>query len=409
MTFSAKRMDPNVVSHPQKAQTTSTYLRPVFLAWLLTAAICGLFAAAPASTHTLGQSYIFANIEEQRISGHLELPADQLLPALGLAAPTNKAALAELLVDEWPRIEAYLRSHFSITQEGTQYVMQFGERDSYDVEIAYFLLVDFVALAPAPIADKVDMHYSAILHALPEHRGGLVVESNVKTGLTGNHKGLSFFFAPGRENFTLNTLGESALANLFQFVREGMVHIWIGYDHILFLITLLLASVVVSTGRGFKAVDRLRPAMINLITVVTLFTVAHSITLALAMKGWVTLPSRIVEPMIALSIVVVALNNIYPFMRKYVWLLIFGFGLFHGLGFASVLMELAVNRQSRIMGLIGFNVGVEIGQLAIVLVIFPILYLLRQQSWYGFAVLKVGSGLIALVGAWWLVTRALNV
>ncbi|MGI9287860.1 MAG: HupE/UreJ family protein [Pseudomonadales bacterium] len=394
------------MSHPKRDQIVS---KPIaFFALLLAAAITGLLAAVPANAHTLGQSYVFANIEERQISGHLELPADQLLLALGLTEPTDKAALAELLNNEWPRIETYLRSHFTIAQNGTGYALQFAERDSLEIEIAYFLLVNFVAIAPGAIADKVDFHYSAIMHTVPDHRGGLVVESNVKTGLKGNHRELSFFFAPGREDFTLNTLGESALANLFQFVREGMVHIWIGYDHILFLVTLLLASVVIVTGGDFKPADKLRPAMINLITVVTLFTVAHSITLALAMKGWVTVPPRMVESMIALSVVVVALNNIYPFMRKYVWLLIFGFGLFHGLGFASVLMELAVNRQSRIMGLIGFNVGVEIGQLAIVIVIFPILYLLRHQPWYNFLVLKVGSALIALVGGWWLFTRAFN-
>ncbi|MGI9294112.1 MAG: HupE/UreJ family protein [Pseudomonadales bacterium] len=396
------------MSYPQQGQRTSKHRTTAFLAWMLTTAITGLFAAVPASAHTLGQSYIFANIEEEGISGHLELPADQLLPAVGLAPPKETADLAELLNNEWPRIEAYLRDHFSIAQGGTQYVLQFGERDSLEIEVAYFLLVNFVATAPGPIADKVDFHYSAISHAMPDHRGGLVVESNVKTGLEGNHRELSFFFAPGREDFALNTLGESALANLLQFVREGIVHIWIGYDHILFLVTLLLTSVVVGTKGDFEPVDRLRPALINLITVVTLFTVAHSITLALAMKGWVTVPSRMVESMIALSIVVVALNNIYPFLRTHVWLLIFGFGLFHGLGFASVLMELAVNRQSRIMGLIGFNVGVEIGQLAIVAGLFPILYLLRQQPWYNLLVLKAGSGLIALVGAWWLVTRAFN-
>lgn len=402
-------MDPNVVNDTKNRQPTAKHLASVFLAWLLIAALTGLFVAPPVSAHTLGQSYIFANIEKQQISGHLELPADQLLQALGLALPKDNSALAALFEKEWPRIEAYLRGHFTIAQGGTDYALQFGERDSLEIEIAYFLVVNFVATAPGPVADEVDFRYSAISHALPDHRGGLVIESNVKTGLKGNHRELSFFFAPGREDFTLNTLGESALANLFQFVREGVVHIWIGYDHILFLITLLLASVVVSAGRDFHAVDRLRPAMINLITVVTLFTVAHSITLALAMKGWVTLPSRIVESVIALSIVVVALNNIYPFMRRNVWLLVFGFGLFHGLGFANVLMELAVNRQSRIMGLIGFNVGVEIGQIAIVMVIFPVLYWLRQRPWYNFLVLKAGSALIALVGLWWLFTRAFDI
>lgn len=384
--------------------------RPAALsfAWLLGLTIACLAVAIPVSAHKVGQSYLFANIEERQISGHLELPAAQLLPALGLDVPENSAELAAIFAKEWPRIETYLRKHVSISQEGKAYQLQFGERNSNEIEIAYFLLVDFIATAPGPVADKIDFRYSAIFHALPEHRGGLVIESNVKTGLQGNYKGISFFFAPGREEYTLNTLGESAVAIFLRFVREGIVHIWIGYDHILFLVTLLLASVVVVKQKGFVAVNHLRPAMINLVTVVTLFTVAHTITLALAMKGWVTLPSRIVESIIALSIIVVALNNIYPFMRRYIWLLVFVFGLFHGLGFASVLMELALNRESRILGLVGFNVGVEVGQLAIVAVVFPVLFLLRQRSWYNIAVLKLGSGVIALTGAWWLVSRVFD-
>jgi hypothetical protein len=104
-----------------------------------------------------------------------------------------------------------------------------------------------------------------------------------------------------------------------------------------------------------------RKALFNLFAIVTLFTIAHSITLALAIKGWVTLSSRFVESIIALSVLIVALNNIRPVISHQIRWLVFIFGLFHGLGFASVLIDLLVSRQSKLTALIGFNIGVEIG------------------------------------------------
>ena len=163
------------------------------------------------------------------------------------------------------------------------------------------------------------------------------------------------------------------------YVREGVWHIWIGYDHILFLLSLLLPAVLVRRDNGWHAVRNFRPACNSVLKIVTVFTLAHSITLWLAVMGYVTLPSRLVEATIALSIVITALNNLYPVLPFPGWAIAFVFGLVHGFGFANVLLDLGLSNATLAVALLGFNVGVELGQIAIVLVFLPLAFMLRAR------------------------------
>lgn len=163
-----------------------------------------------------------------------------------------------------------------------------------------------------------------------------------------------------------------------------------GLDHILFVAGLFLLSV------------RLKP----LLWQVSAFTLAHTLTLGLAMAGLVSLPSRIVEPLIALSIVAVALENLLT-DRLHAWrpALVFLFGLLHGLGFAGGLREAGLPREKLLGGLLGFNAGVELGQLAVLLAAFAAVGLFRSRAWYRARVVLPASGLIALTAAFWTVQR----
>jgi hydrogenase/urease accessory protein HupE len=175
------------------------------------------------------------------------------------------------------------------------------------------------------------------------------------------------------------------------FVTLGIEHILTGYDHMLFLLTLLM----------------LGGSLRSLIKIVTAFTVAHSVTLSLAVLDIVTLPSRLVESAIALSIVYVAAENIWrgSASLRTRWLVTFCFGLVHGLGFASALQEMHLPRANVAASLVGFNVGVEIGQVAVVLLAFLALDVLRNRAWAPSFRLWV-SVATALVGAFWFVQRA---
>lgn len=193
----------------------------------------------------------------------------------------------------------------------------------------------------------------------------------------------------------LNRIEIEADAPASGFVRFGRVlllgieHIAIGYDHILFLLALMLTSV------------RLLP----LVSIVTAFTLAHSLTLSLALFGLIDLPSRLVEILIAASIVAVAAENLVRREAGRRWPLAFGFGLVHGLGFYGVLNALDLAKGDAVTTLLGFNLGVEMGQLAIVALAWPLLAWSARHAWYGRAVLGA-SGLILLAGAFWLAQRA---
>jgi hypothetical protein len=192
-----------------------------------------------------------------------------------------------------------------------------------------------------------------------------------------------------------------------QFWRSGVWHIWSGTDHILFLLALLLPAVLRRDLRGWHPVG-LRPALVATLKVVTAFTLAHSITLSLAAAGVVHAPARWIETGIAASVVLAALNNTYPIFADGRWLVGFGFGLLHGFGFASVLAGPEPQAGSLLTALLGFNAGVETGQLVIVAAFVPLAYLMRNSWLYQRLTLVAGSWLIAGVATVWMLERGLD-
>ena len=185
------------------------------------------------------------------------------------------------------------------------------------------------------------------------------------------------------------------------FFRDGVRHILIGYDHLLFLLCLLLPAVMRRGPAGWQPVECLRTALWPVLKTVSLFTVAHSITLALATLGVVRLPGAFVEAAIAASIVLVALHNLRPLWRGGEGWLAFGFGLVHGFGFAGVLAELELPSAGFALALLQFNLGVEAGQLAVVGAAGSLFYLLRRQR-APLARLMPAASLVAMAvaGTW---------
>ena len=172
---------------------------------------------------------------------------------------------------------------------------------------------------------------------------------------------------------------------------------------------LLLPAVLELRGRKWQAVAGFRQAFIDVVSIVTAFTIAHSITLSLAVLGFITLPSRLIESTIAASVIVAALNNLYPLIDKRLWIVAFVFGLVHGLGFANVLTDLALPKPALAVSLVSFNLGVEAGQLAIVATFLPLAYLSRRSWLYPRLALGAGSLSIAAVASVWLIERSLDI
>ncbi|MFP5116378.1 HupE/UreJ family protein [Bacillaceae bacterium C204] len=187
---------------------------------------------------------------------------------------------------------------------------------------------------------------------------------------------------------TVNPVQKSSTSSWFSFFKLGMLHIITGYDHLLFLFALLLRKQTIK----------------QYISIVTSFTLAHSITLTLAVLGWITLPSRFVEAAIAFSICYVAMENIFRKEIKHRWSITFLFGLIHGLGFASILKEMEIAKSHLAVALINFNLGIETVQLGIVLLLVPLLAYLYKLK-LSRRIVQIGSLIIFILGAIWLVER----
>jgi hypothetical protein len=190
---------------------------------------------------------------------------------------------------------------------------------------------------------------------------------------------------------------------------EGMHHIVTGYDHVLFLMCLLLPSVMRRTPQGWQPVAHIRDALLPVAGIVTAFTLAHSITLGLAAMQWVTLSPALIEPAIAVTIVLAALDNLRPLFGGRRIGVSFVFGLVHGFGFAGVLAELQLPAADFAWALLQFNLGLEAGQLAIVSLASAVLFALRRRPRYPRWAIVGGSCAAMAVGLLWLVERAAGV
>ena len=192
---------------------------------------------------------------------------------------------------------------------------------------------------------------------------------------------------------------------LQRFVSNGIHHVLVGYDHIAFVVLLLLPSVLRRTREGWIRVDNVRQSVAYLARIVTLFTIAHSITLGLATTGLLRLPVRPIEVTIAASIVAAGIVNLTTYSARVGAPLAFGFGLVHGFGFANVLVETGNQGMRLVPMLAGFNVGVEVAQLSIVFTALPVLVATCRLPAYGRIVIPGVSIVLALCGAVWLVSR----
>jgi len=250
----------------------------------------------------------------------------------------------------------------------------------------------------------------------PQSGPALVIDYRLLFDIDPTHRGLMQYVHGGRTDSVIfasdarvQTLGAGTVwTQLFAYIHEGVWHIWLGFDHILFLLSLLLPAVLLRIHGTWMPASSFRSSFWDVAKIVTAFTIAHSITLSLATLGLVSLPSRWIESAIALSVVLAAVNNVFPRVHHGRWIAAFGFRLIHGFGFASALTDLGLPTGSLALSLFGFNAGVELGQLFIVCAFLPLAYALRATWAYRRIVLAGGSMAIAAIAGVWLVERMLN-
>jgi len=247
---------------------------------------------------------------------------------------------------------------------------------------------------------ELKLRYGLIFAQDDLHRGLLKVDlPNLQS---------SALLSPERPEARVSQAQSSAWRVFGRYTIEGVWHIWIGIDHIVFLLSLLVLAPLQASRRRvtqWAPAQHARPVVLDVLAVVTAFTLAHSITLGLTIMEWLTPPAEWVEPAIALSVVLAALNNLLGLSSLKRWRLAFVFGLVHGFGFANVLLDLGLPASALLAALGGFNVGVELGQLAIVLVFLPVAWLLRRTLFYRWVVVAGGSLAIVVLGTFWTLQR----
>jgi hypothetical protein len=368
---------------------------------LFAALLAALLTAGTAQAHKPSDSYLTLFADGHSLRGQWDIALRDLEYAVGLDADGDGAITWAELKAKQAEIDAYALARLALRADGGECRLQPGEHLVDDHSDGAYTVLRFTAQCPADSFKTVEVEYSLFFDLDPTHRGLLRVDrgGDTTTGI----------LSPERPRFEVSAEGRSKLRQFADYVREGVWHIWIGFDHILFLLSLLLPSVFILSHNQWAPASRFRDTLWDVLKVATSFTVAHSITLSLAALSVITLPSRLVESTIALSVVLAALNNVWPLVHSRRWAVAFGFGLIHGFGFASVLADLGLPRDALLLALVGFNVGVELGQLAIISAFLPPAYVLRGTWAYRRVVFVGGSAAIALVAAIWLVERAFDV
>ncbi|MBI1817606.1 MAG: HupE/UreJ family protein [Deltaproteobacteria bacterium] len=358
-----------------------------------------LMWAVAAHAHKPSDSYLSLDTSQPQIHGQWDIALRDLDYAIGLDSNGDSAITWGEVRTQQSAIAAYTLARLHIEASGVGCVTEVTEHLVDHHSDGTYAVLRFTVNCPRP-ADALDVRYGLFFDLDPQHRGLL--------NFTNSGGTRTAVFSPDRPTQRLDLATLSPWRSVLDFWRDGVWHIWTGYDHILFLLTLLMPAVLRRDAGHWHVVPQFRPALIETLKIVTAFTLAHSITLSLAALGTVHLPSRLVESGIAASVVCAALNNTYPVFHQSRWLVGFGFGLLHGFGFASVLADPGLPTGSLLLALVGFNTGVEAGQLAIVGSFLPLAYVVRRSWFYQRFTLVVASSLIAVLAAVWFVERALD-
>ncbi len=374
---------------------------------LVTTAFITLFTST-AFAHKASDSLLTLKRDGIQISGQWDIALRDLDVAIGLDADGNGDIQWNEVKTKQAEIARYATSRLTVQAGDTSCKLNVTEHllDRHtDGTYAVLRLEGLCNPDSADAALKID--YRLLFDIDAQHRGLLKLMDNGQTR--------SAIFPANNPTQEFRLHEPKSASSMSGFIADGVKHIAIGFDHILFLVVLLLPAVLVRNekdGLRWLPVTTFRKALFNVASIVTAFTIAHSITLSLATIGVITPPARWVEILIAVSVVITAVDNIVPIfpplLRQRRWLIAFAFGLIHGFGFASVLQDLNLPRTDLVLSLVGFNIGVELGQLALVALLLPAAYLFRARSAYPRVVLAGGSILIAFIASGWLLERSLD-
>src|SRR5688572_14919338 len=381
-------------------------MRLIRLPAVLAALAAVLLFAATLGAHPMPRSLVLLDFHERGVAAELRLPLDRLEIGFGRPLVADPAAAFARLRGE---LAAYVAAHVSAASpDGRPWRVEVREL-ALGPEAPAHELVARLWLEPPPGAStrRLTLRDDVILHQLVTHVILVSVRSDWNGGVVSTQPELIGTFEHGAPLLEIDRAPGSAWRGFVSVVRLGMHHIADGTDHLLFLLVLLLPASLCVAGRRWGEYAGARRSAAHLVRIVTAFTVGHSLTLAAGAIGWLRAPSDPVEILIALSILVSALHALRPIFPGREAIVAAGFGLVHGLAFATVVAEIRLDAWHTTLAIFGFNLGIEIMQLAIVLVTVPWLLLLARVRVYT-PIRLVGAAAAGVAALGWIGERALG-
>ncbi len=365
----------------------------------------GLLLCGVAHAHKASDSYLFLKMDGAAIHGEWDIALRDLDYAIGIDVDGNGELTWGEVKARREAIAGYALSRLKLTDDAgncpiTVDDLQIAEHS--DGHYAALILNGRCAQTPR----QLTLRYDLLFDLDAQHRGLLNLDfgNGPVTGI----------FAPDRRELRFDAAGGGSWRVFTQYLREGLFHVWSGLDHMLFLAGLFLPAVLRrirdDDGRyRWVPVDRLGPALRETAGIVTAFTIAHATTLTLAATGAFSPPSRVVESLVAATVLFAGLNNLLPMVHRRLFVLAGFFGLIHGSAVAGALIELGLPATGRVWALLAFNLGVEAAQLALIAVVVPTTFVFRNSVAFRNFVLVPSSVFVALAGLSWLIERGLAI
>jgi hydrogenase/urease accessory protein HupE len=363
--------------------------------------------------HPMPNSMVVLNVHQKHYTGQMQLPLAELQSAIGMSVNDNSEKLIERLGDT---LRIYLTRHIQPKSfEGKPWSVVIGAMKVLESKSPLTgdykeLVIDF-EMTPPPSYDLRNFYfdYDVILHQVASHKALIVIKQDWQQGIvaedtTTQQVGVIAWDIETNtlKPFQISLAQGSTWQGFKNMVSLGISHIKEGTDHILFILTLLLAvSSLTSSGRVTTNGKR---SLWEIGGLITAFTVGHSLTLFLGSVQWITLPVQPIEILIAVTILVSAFHAFRPIYPKKEILVAGAFGLIHGMAFAETLTNLQLSTKQMILSILGFNIGIELMQLVIIAVAFPILFLLSKTRYYTIF-RQVGAVLIMILAFAWLIER----
>lgn len=338
---------------------------------ILIAVLALLIPATAAQAHPSGTSGVLVEMNEHGAELTLQLQLDQFNKATGMDLTATQPIPVEA-------IDQLVMESVQLTGNGGDYATSITDTGIEKVNDTVALVVTLDAVAPGE-AGPFTLNYSLLTHQLSDHK---VYVSRIEDGQETDLLGV---ISANQPDLAIDEgMPKAGVATM---IGEGMHHIADGYDHLLFLAVLLLSAPLLATWtpaglRWSPRADGLKSSLKRILTIVTAFTVGHSVTLLVVSLGWITPPVQVIETIVALSIAVAAWNLFRPLFTNGEVLLAGLFGLVHGMAFATTILELNLNTQDTLLAVLGFNIGIELAQLIGVAVTVPLIHLAATGNYY---------------------------